>query len=107
MARKKSIQEMGMEIDKIRKQLEEAQKNEAREKENLVLKVFYPAFTEEIFTFCDMNQKNKKLMEYIKETTTETMLLIMKKIKTKELVFEENTEKIEEISEEESKEEKE
>lgn len=91
MARKKTIKDIKLDIENLKKMLEQAEENEAKERDNLILKVFSPIFTnEEICSFCDSNQKDKKIMDYIKGEMEKAMLSLIEAIKIGKVEFEDS-----------------
>ena len=97
MAKKKSIEDRQAEIENLQKMLEEAKKNEAKERENLTVRVFSPIFSNnDICSFCDKNQRSKEIMDYIKEEVEQAILSVIEAVNTGKfkVVTEEMEEKI-------------
>lgn len=110
MAKKKSIEDRKAEIENLQKMLEEAKKNEIRERENLTIRVFSPVFfNEEICSFCDKNQKSKEIMDCIKDEVEQAIFSVIEAIDTgkfkvlEEKIIEKGDFSLEKDSEEESK----
>lgn len=90
MARKKTIKEIKLDVENLRKLLEQAEQKIDNQREDLAIKVFSPILeNDEICTFFDINQKNKKAMDYIKEKVEKEILSIIKEIETGKIKFEE------------------
>lgn len=91
MAKKKKISEISLEIEKLQQQLLEIKTREEKEKKELVIKIFSPLFlNNEICTFCDNNQKNKQVINFIVSEIEKSLLDIIKKLNNGEINFKED-----------------
>lgn len=90
MAKKKTIKEIKLDVANLRKLLEQAEQKIDNQRDDLAIKIFSPILeNDEICSFFDFNQKNKKIMDYIKEQTENGILSIIKEIETGKIKFDE------------------
>lgn len=90
MAKKKSIKEIKLDVENLRKLLEQAEQKIDNQRDDLAIKVFSPILeNDEICSFFDINQKNKKIMDYIKEKIEKEIFSIIEEIETGKIKFNE------------------
>lgn len=90
MAKKKTIKEIKLDVVNLRKLLEQAEQKIDNQRDDLAIKVFSPILeNDEICSFFDFNQKNKKVMDYIKEETEKEILYIIRGIEAEKINFDE------------------